>query len=63
MAVQKSKCTRRRRGNRRSHHGLKHYMFGESESGLLHRLHHLASDNTYRDRKLIIENATNKSSK
>lgn len=48
MAVQKSKVTRRRRGNRRAHDQLdKPTLSIEQETGETHRRHHVSADGYY----------------
>lgn len=54
MAVQKSRVTPRRRGNRRSHDGLKKPAVSvESTTGETHLRHHVSADGFYRGRKVI----------
>ena len=54
MAVQKSKVTRRRRGNRRSHDGLsKPVLSIDSTTGETHRRHHMTRDGFYRGRSIL----------
>ncbi len=57
MAVQKSKVTRSRRGQRRSHDALscdaKHPMAVDSETGEVHRRHHMTADGFYRGKQII----------
>ena len=51
MAVQKSKVSRRRRGNRRSHDALKPEALSQnrcSTTGALTRRHHMTEDGFYR---------------
>ncbi len=55
MAVQKSKVTRRRRGNRRSHDALSAPTLSVEDSsggsGRVHRRYHMSHDGSYRGRK------------
>jgi len=54
MAVQKSRVTPRRRGNRRSHDSLKTPAVSvEPMTGETHLRHHVSSDGYYRGRKII----------
>ena len=54
MAVQKSKVTRSRRGQRRSHDSLKGPTLSvESTTGETHRRHHVSADGYYRGRQVI----------
>lgn len=54
MAVQKSRVTPRRRGNRRSHDGLKKPAVSvEPTTGETHLRHHVSADGFYRGRKVI----------
>ena len=54
MAVQKSRVTRSRRGQRRSHDSLKRPAISiEPTSGETHLRHHVSSDGFYRGRKVI----------
>ncbi len=54
MAVQKSKVTRSRRGERRSHDSLKNPTLSEdSTTGEIHRRHHVTADGFYRGKKVI----------
>ena len=54
MAVQKSKVTRSRRGQRRSHDSLAAPTLSiDSTTGETHRRHHLSADGYYRGRKVI----------
>ena len=49
MAVQKSKVTRSRRGQRRSHDALTSATLSvEKTTGELHRRHHISADGFYR---------------
>jgi len=54
MAVQKSKVTRSRRGQRRSHDALKGPTLSEdSTTGETHRRHHVSADGFYRGNKVV----------
>jgi large subunit ribosomal protein L32 len=54
MAVQKSKVTRSRRGQRRSHDALSGPTLSvESTSGETHRRHHISADGYYRGRQVM----------
>jgi len=54
MAVQKSKVTRSRRGQRRSHDSLSTPETSiDPTSGETHRRHHVSADGYYRGRKVI----------
>ncbi|NOX52238.1 MAG: 50S ribosomal protein L32 [Gammaproteobacteria bacterium] len=54
MAVQKSKVTRSRRGQRRSHDSLqKPTLSIEATTGETHRRHHVSADGYYRGRQVI----------
>lgn len=54
MAVQKSRVTPARRGNRRSHDGLKKPALSvESSTGETHLRHHVSPEGFYRGRKVI----------
>ncbi len=54
MAVQKSRVTPRRRGNRRSHDSLKKPALSvELTTGETHLRHHVSPDGFYRGRKVI----------
>lgn len=54
MAVQKSKVTRSRRGQRRSHDSLKNNELSiEESSGEKHRRHHVSPEGFYRGKKVI----------
>jgi len=55
MAVQKSKVTRSRRGQRRSHDALTGPTLSvEKTTGELHRRHHISADGFYRGRQVFI---------
>jgi large subunit ribosomal protein L32 len=54
MAVQKSKVTRSRRGQRRSHDALGSAQLSvDVTSGETHRRHHVTADGFYRGKKVI----------
>lgn len=54
MAVQKSKVTRSRRGQRRSHDSLTAATLSvDSTSGETHRRHHVSADGFYRGKKVV----------
>ena len=54
MAVQKSKVTRARRGNRRSHDSLAAPTLSiDSTTGETHRRHHVSADGFYRGKKVV----------
>ncbi|HJP39175.1 MAG TPA: 50S ribosomal protein L32 [Gammaproteobacteria bacterium] len=54
MAVQKSRVTPRRRGNRRSHDSLKKPTLSvDPTTGESHLRHHVSPDGFYRGRKVI----------
>ena len=54
MAVQKSKVTRSRRGQRRSHDSLTGPTLSvDPTSGETHRRHHVSADGFYRGNKVI----------
>lgn len=54
MAVQKSKVTRSRRGQRRSHDALTGPALSEDPTtGETHRRHHVTADGFYRGKKVI----------
>lgn len=54
MAVQKSKVTRSRRGQRRSHDSLSEPTLSvDSTSGETHLRHHMTADGFYRGRQII----------
>ena len=57
MAVQKSKVTRSRRGQRRSHDSLSGPTLSEdSTTGETHRRHHVTTDGFYRGKKVVHKN-------
>ena len=54
MAVQQNKVTRARRGQRRSHDGLKKAALSiDPTTGETHRRHHVTVDGFYRGRKVL----------
>ncbi|MEE8059127.1 MAG: 50S ribosomal protein L32 [Pseudomonadales bacterium] len=56
MAVQKSKVTRSRRGQRRSHDSLSGSgptLSVDPTSGETHRRHHVSTDGFYRGKKVV----------
>lgn len=54
MAVQQNRKSRSRRDMRRSHHALgRPALSMDSETGELHRRHHIAPDGFYRGREVI----------
>lgn len=54
MAVQKSKVTRSRRGQRRSHDALNNATLStDSTTGETHRRHHVTADGYYRGRQVM----------
>lgn len=54
MAVQKSKVTRSRRGQRRSHDSLTGPTLSvDPTSGERHRRHHVSADGFYRGKKVV----------
>lgn len=54
MAVQKSKVTRSRRGQRRSHDSLSGPTLSvDATSGETHRRHHVSADGFYRGKKVV----------
>jgi len=56
MAVQKSKVTRSRRGQRRSHDALdKPTLSVDNTTGETHRRHHVTADGYYRGCQVISE--------
>jgi large subunit ribosomal protein L32 len=57
MAVQKSKVTRSRRGQRRSHDSLTGPTLSEdSTTGETHRRHHVTAVGFYRGKKVVHKN-------
>ncbi len=58
MAVQKSKVTRSRRGQRRSHDSLTNPTLSQdATTGELHRRHHVTADGFYRGRQVVNKDA------
>lgn len=56
MAVQKSKVTRSRRGQRRSHDALlRPTLSADETSGETHRRHHVTADGYYRGRQVLAD--------
>tara|TARA_B100001029_G_scaffold164894_1_gene156129 strand:- start:95 stop:298 length:204 start_codon:yes stop_codon:yes gene_type:complete len=54
MAVQKSKVSRSRKGQRRSHHALKNASLStDSVTGEKHRRHHVSEDGFYKGKKVL----------
>jgi large subunit ribosomal protein L32 len=54
MAVQQNRKTPSKRGMRRSHDALKRPTLSEdSQTGEIHRRHHVTADGFYRGRKVI----------
>jgi len=54
MAVQKSKVTRSRRGQRRSHDSLSGPTLSvDATSGETHRRHHVSADGFYKGKKVV----------
>ncbi|MDB6097120.1 MAG: ribosomal protein [Francisellaceae bacterium] len=59
MAVQKSRRTRSTRGMRRSHDSLSNPALSiDTETGEVHRRHHLTPDGYYRGRQVVIPTMT-----
>lgn len=57
MAVQKSKVTRSRRGQRRSHDALTGATLSvDATTGETHRRHHVSADGFYRGKKVVESN-------
>lgn len=57
MAVQQSKVTRSRRGQRRSHDSLKNPTLSVDQvTGETHLRHHMTADGFYRGRQVIMKN-------
>ena len=53
MAVQKNRVTRSKRGQRRSHHGIRAAVVSSDEaSGERHLRHHMTEDGFYRGRQV-----------
>lgn len=58
MAVQKSKVTRSRRGQRRSHDALTAATLSQdATTGEVHRRHHVTADGFYRGRQVVSKDA------
>lgn len=58
MAVQKSKVTRSRRGQRRSHDALTGATLAQDNTtGEVHRRHHVTADGFYRGRQVVNKDA------
>jgi large subunit ribosomal protein L32 len=58
MAVQKSKVTRSRRGQRRSHDSLEVATLSvDSTTGETHRRHHVTADGFYKGRQVVNQDA------
>lgn len=58
MAVQKSKVTRSRRGQRRSHDALTGATLSQdATTGEVHRRHHVSADGFYRGRQVVNKDA------
>ena len=58
MAVQKSRVTRSRRGQRRSHDGLTSTTLStDSVTGETHRRHHISPNGYYKGRQVIKKSA------
>lgn len=56
MAVQKSKVTRSRRGQRRSHDALSPMTLSQdSVTGEMHLRHHVSPDGFYKGRRIIAQ--------
>ncbi|MFI4853317.1 MAG: 50S ribosomal protein L32 [Candidatus Makana argininalis] len=57
MAVQKSKCTRSKRGMRRSHDALSYFVSLTTDkiSGEIHLRHHISKNGFYKGKKIIIK--------
>ena len=54
MAVQKSKVTRSRRGQRRSHDSLSGPTLStDKTTGQIHRRHHVTADGFYKGKKVL----------
>lgn len=59
MAVQKSRVSRSRRGQRRSHDGLtKPTLSVDVATGETHRRHHISPDGYYKGRQVIVTTVT-----
>ncbi|MDC9719592.1 MAG: 50S ribosomal protein L32 [Gammaproteobacteria bacterium] len=58
MAVQKSKVTRSRRGQRRSHDALETAALSvDATTGETHRRHHVTADGFYKGRQVVNQDA------
>ncbi|MDE0955132.1 MAG: 50S ribosomal protein L32 [Pseudomonadales bacterium] len=58
MAVQKSKVTRSRRGQRRSHDALETATLSvDATTGETHRRHHITADGFYKGRQVVNQDA------
>ena len=58
MAVQQAHTTRSKRGMRRSHDALsKPTLSVDSNTGEVHRRHHITPDGYYRGRQVIVKDA------
>jgi len=58
MAVQKSKVTRSRRGQRRSHDALETATLSvDATTGETHRRHHVTADGFYKGRQVVNQDA------
>jgi large subunit ribosomal protein L32 len=58
MAVQKSKVTRSRRGQRRSHDALRGPTLStDKTTGEVHRRHHVTADGFYKGEKVLYSGA------
>ena len=54
MAVQKSKVTRSRRNQRRTHDSLSgHTLSTDKTTGEVHRRHHMTADGFYKGKKVL----------
>lgn len=59
MAVQKSRKSRARRGNRRAHNALSNPALSiDAAMGETHRRHHISPDGYYKGRQVIAKKAT-----
>lgn len=57
MAVQKSKVTRSRRGQRRSHDSLTNGTLSQDPvTGEMHLRHHVSPDGFYKGRRIVAQN-------
>jgi len=58
MGIQKSKVTRSRRGQRRSHDALETATLSvDSTTGETHRRHHITADGFYKGRQVVNQDA------